>query len=82
MDATLLRNYCNALMNKTTSHVFILVHTATEGTYRFILGSNTVDVAALLNEAKTHFAIKGGGRNPQVQGTVEGDVKEVLQYFE
>ena len=81
MDATLLRNYCNALMEKTTSHVFILVKTATEGTYRFILGSNTVDVAALLTEAKTHFTIKGGGRNPQVQGTVEGDVRSIIAYF-
>lgn len=81
MDATLLRNYCNALMEKTTSHVFILVKTATEGTYRFILGSNTIDVAALLTEAKKIFTIKGGGRNPQVQGTIEGNEEEIIQYF-
>ncbi|MCR5374521.1 MAG: hypothetical protein K6E39_04000 [Lachnospiraceae bacterium] len=82
MDAALLRNYCNALMEKTTSHVFILVKTAVDGTYRFILGSNTVDVAALLSEAKNAFTIKGGGRNPQVQGTVECNAQAVLEYFQ
>ncbi|MBQ1871762.1 MAG: hypothetical protein II147_06240 [Lachnospiraceae bacterium] len=82
MDATLLRNYCNALMDKTESHVFILVKTGTDGTYRFILGSNTVDVAALLSKAKESLTIKGGGRNPQVQGTIEGEENTIIEYFE
>lgn len=81
MDATLLRNYCNALMDKTESHVFILVKTGTDGTYRFILGSNTVDVAALLSKAKESLTIKGGGRNPQVQGTIEGEENTIIEYF-
>ncbi|MBQ9579725.1 MAG: hypothetical protein IJR23_00940 [Lachnospiraceae bacterium] len=81
MDASLLRNYCNALMDKTESHVFILVKTGTDGTYRFILGSNTVDVAALLSKAKESLTIKGGGRNPQVQGTIEGEENTIIEYF-
>ena len=81
MDAALLRNYCNALMDKTESHVFILVKTGTDGTYRFILGSNTVDVAALLSKAKESLTIKGGGRNPQVQGTIEGEDNTIIEYF-
>ncbi|MBQ9341056.1 MAG: hypothetical protein IJT81_01670 [Lachnospiraceae bacterium] len=81
MDASLLRNYCNALMDKTESHVFILVKTGTDGTYRFILGSNTVDVTALLSEAKESLTIKGGGRNPQVQGTIEGEENTIIEYF-
>lgn len=82
MDVTLLRNYCNALMDKTESHVFILVKTGTDGTYRFILGSNAVDVAALLSKAKESLTIKGGGRNPQVQGTIEGEENTIIEYFE
>jgi alanyl-tRNA synthetase len=81
MDASLLRNYCNALMDKTESHVFILVKTGTDGTYRFILGGNTVDVAALLSKAKESLTIKGGGRNPQVQGTIEGEENTIIEYF-
>lgn len=81
MDASLLRNYCNALMDKTESHVFILVKTGTDGTYRFILGSNTVDVTALLSKAKESLTIKGGGRNPQVQGTIEGEDNIIIEYF-
>lgn len=81
IDNNLLREYANALMGKTEKHVFIMVRTDDAESFRFILASAKEDVAALLNKAKETFTINGGGRNPQVMGTIKGDKDTIIKCF-
>lgn len=77
MDTTTCRNYVNLLMEKAAALAAVFV--ATQEGYRYMIGSNVLDVKKIQDMLKERFMAKGGGKPPMIQGTLQGDPKEITQ---
>ena len=81
LDGTAHRNYANLLMEKASTVAAVLVTSSEEGEYRYIVGSNTLDMKKIQTELKEKFEAKGGGKAPMIQGTLTGKKEEITKYF-
>ncbi|MCR4956124.1 MAG: alanyl-tRNA editing protein [Lachnospiraceae bacterium] len=77
MDATVQRNYVNLLMPKVSKIAAVMAKTSTEDVYKYIIGSETIDLKALQAQLKERLQAKGGGKTPMIQGTLEGTREEI-----
>ena len=78
MDASKLRPYCNALMEKCTGVVAVFTGDDSTG-YKYVIGSKTSDVRELGNKLKEQFQSQGGGSKEMIQGSLIGIKEEIQQ---
>ena len=78
MDASKLRPYCNALMEKCTGVVAVFTGDDSTG-YKYVIGSKTSDVRELGNKLKEQFQSQVGGSKEMIQGSLIGIKEEIQQ---
>ena len=83
-EGELLRRFADILSEKAGA--FAAAFSGAEGDYRFVMISKTgADLNAVLERLKASFAVRGGGRNGIVQGSVSApraELESVLSGFD
>jgi alanyl-tRNA synthetase len=75
-----LRNYVNLLIEKIP--IVMAVAPGKDNTYSYIIGSLERDCSKIGRSINEKFSGKGGGNAQMVQGSIQGDEKEIKSYFE
>lgn len=77
LDATIVRNVVNALVEKHEGNCAVFTGNDTEG-YRFILGSKTLDCRETAAVLRERFGAKCGGSQVMIQGSLEADREAII----
>lgn len=77
LDSGMMRKYVNLSVGKTDGISGCFVGDDQNG-YRYVLGSETLDVRSISGEMKRDLDGKGGGKPGMVQGSVNGTKEQIL----
>lgn len=80
VDASVMRNVVNKLMNTHEGVCGIFVGSDKEG-YNFIIGSKTIDCCEIATKLREELTARGGGKPQMIQGSVmakSDEIKRVL----
>lgn len=80
LDAAIVRNVVNALVEKHSGICGVFVGSDEEG-YRFILGSKTKDCRETATQLREAFGAKGGGSQVMIQGSLAASKEKILSFF-
>lgn len=78
MDA--LRELVNCAVHKVSGMLVAL--SGTDGDYKYVIGSKTVDLKPLAREINAALGGRGGGRSEMIQGSFTATVQQIRAYFE
>ena len=78
-DGVQAREMVNLVLEKGI-HLCAVFTTTNINQYRYVIGSNTVDVKKLGNNLCQQFAGTGGGSTQMIQGMVSGEKKELQDF--
>lgn len=77
LDSSMMRKYVNLSVGKTDGISGCFVGDDQNG-YRYVLGSETLDVRSISGEMNRDLDGKGGGKPGMVQGSVNGTKEQIL----
>lgn len=77
LDSGMMRKYVNLSVGKTDGISGCFVGDDLNG-YRYVLGSETLDVRSISGEMNRYLDGKGGGKPGMVQGSVNGTKEQIL----
>lgn len=80
LDKNAARRFVDAGLQRCSGICGMFVGNDQDG-YQYILGSQSVDLRELLKAFHEQFAGKGGGKQPMVQGTVQGAQEAIRDYL-
>jgi alanyl-tRNA synthetase len=80
-DYNFLRNYANLLIKKTAEITAVFSGNDIDG-YKYVIGSDTVDLSARVKDVNLKLRGSGGGRTNMIQGSVSATKEEIISYFE
>jgi alanyl-tRNA synthetase len=80
-DYNFLRNYANLLIKKTAEITAVFSGNDVDG-YKYVIGSDTVDLSARVKDVNLKLRGSGGGRTNMIQGSVRATKEEIISYFE
>ncbi len=80
-DYTFLRNYANLLIKKTAEITALFSGNDNDG-YKYVIGSDTVDLSQKAKEINLALRGNGGGKKNMIQGSVKAKREEIVAYFE
>lgn len=75
-----LREFCNAASPKVGGILVAL--TGTDGDYKYIIASTSVDLRARSKEINAALSGRGGGRPEMIQGSFAAPLEIIKEYFE
>ena len=81
LDETGARRLVNSLTASRPGRTAVLLPQK-DGSFRYIIGSRSEDLAPLCRKWNQAFQGRGGGSSQMVQGTVWGDPKEMKRFLE
>ena len=76
LDAPVMRNVVNRLMEKHEGICAVFVGTDKEG-YNFIIGSKMVDCREIATKLRESLDARGGGKVQMIQGSVVAETEEI-----
>ncbi len=79
MDAVTLRELVNAGVEKCSG--ICAAFSGSDGSYRYIIGSKSVDLRAAAKEINAAISGRGGGSSAMIQGTCTANRGEIEKYF-
>ncbi len=74
-----LREFCNCATEKVGGMLVAL--TGSEGDYKYIITSRSVDLRFISREINTALSGRGGGRPEMIQGSFASSFEEIENYF-
>ena len=80
LDMDSLRAFLNSASEKIKGTLVALV--GEEGSYKYILHSNSPDFNIIVKEANAALSGRGGGRAPMASGTYSSKLSEIKNHFE
>ena len=80
LDFEALRTLTNSVKDKVRGTLVGL--TGSEGSYRYILISQSDKFSDIVKEANAALSGRGGGRSPMATGTFSASIEEITEYFE
>lgn len=75
-----LREFVNHAVQKIGG--MLVAISGSDGDYKYVIGSRSVDLKALSKEINSALCGRGGGRSGMIQGTFSTDINMIRSYFE
>ncbi len=80
LSADEMREIAN-LAKEKVGRIFVVL-TGTDGIYKYIMTSNSVDLASVFKQINTDLCGRGGGRDNMIQGSFGVSVDKIKTYFD
>lgn len=81
LDSISMRNFVNEAMKLTPGICGVFVGNEDQG-FRYVLGTDELDIRTVGKKMNQEFQGKGGGKPPMIQGSLTGSEKEIRRFLE
>ncbi len=78
LSADEIRQFCDLLMQKTK--IAVVFSEQEKDAYKYVIGSQTIDVTPFSKKINEHFHGRGGGKKEMVQGSVVGGKEDLIKF--
>ena len=82
-DNVAIRNAVNELMERYSGYNAVFAGSGDgAGSYRFVVGSKSLDCSELAQRLRSELGAKCGGNKVMIQGSVEASQEQIMKSFE